>query len=294
MENATASKSSLIQNEVVHLREVSPGCFAVRIDNPPVNLIDPQVFAGLLAVKAFAEDLTHGVRVLVFESANPDFFVAHMDLSVDLAAINDAGSDSGPPGPAEIAQQWASLSHWLSTAPVVSIAILRGRARGIGYTLAATVDMRFASKENTRLCLPEVGFGALPDGGGLEWAQIQAGRARAMEFILSSEDFDADTAELYGLVNRSIPDAELDDFVYRLARRIASFNPAAIALVKSYLTKRQPVPLPEDLAETSVAAMSLPSSEAGQAIIGRILSKAGGLPFDYAVELDLPRLCDVD
>jgi enoyl-CoA hydratase/carnithine racemase len=208
--------------------------------------------------------------------------------------MKDAGSGGAMPDPAAIAQQWASLSHWFSTAPVVSIAILRGRARGIGYTLAATVDMRFASKENTRLCLPEVGFGALPDGGGLEWAQIHAGRARAMEFVLSADDFDGDTAELYGLVNRAIPDAELDDFVYRLARRIASFNPAAIALVKSYLTKRQPIPLPEDLAETSMAAMSLPMSEAGQAIIGRILSKAGGLPFDYAVELELPRLCDPD
>jgi len=264
------------------------------IDNPPVNLIDPQVFAGLLAVMAYAEDPTHDVRVLVIESANPDFFVAHMDLSVDLAALDAAGSDSGMPGPAEIAQQWAALSHWLSTAPVVSIAILRGRARGIGYTLAATVDMRFASRENTRLCLPEVGFGAIPDGGGLEWAQLQAGRARAMEFVLSADDFDGDTAERYGLVNRSIPDAELDDYVFRLARRIASFNPAAIALVKSYLTKRQPIPRPEDLLETSAAAMSLPSSEAGQAIIGRILAKAGGLPFDYAVELDLPRLCDAD
>src|SRR5882724_4622405 len=294
MENATVSNNSLIRSEVVRLREVSPGCFAVLIDNPPLNLIDPQVLAGLLAVKAFAEDSTHDVRVLVFESANPDFFVAHMDLSVDLPVFHGAGSDTGTPETPDIAQAWAALSHWLGTAPVISIAIWRGRARGVGFTLAATLDMRFASKENTRLCLPEVGFGALPDGGGLEWAQIRAGRARAMEFILSSEDFDADTAERYGLVNRSIPDAELDDFVYRLARRIASFNPAAIAMVKSYLTKRQPVPLPEDLAETSVAAMSLPTSEAGQAIIGRILAKAGGLPFDYAVELDLPRLCDVD
>jgi len=174
MENAAASTTSLIQNEVVHLREVSPGCFAVTDRQSTVNLIDPQVFAGLLAVQAFAEDPAHGVRVLVLESANPDFFVAHMDLSVDLEAINDAGSDSGRPGPAEIAQQWASLSHWLSTAPVVSIAILRGRARGVGYTLAATVDMRFASKENTRLCLPEVAFGALRTGEGSNGPKYKA------------------------------------------------------------------------------------------------------------------------
>ena len=294
MENATASNSSLIQNEVVSLREVSPGCFAVRIDNPPVNLIDPNVFAGLLAVKDFAEDPAHEVRVLVFESANPEFFVAHMDLSVDLAVFEGAGSNSDAPQPPDIAQVWGAFSHWLGTAPVVSIAILRGRARGVGFTLAATLDMRFASKENTRLCLPEVGFGGLPDGGGLEWAQLQAGRARAMEFVLSADDFDADTAELYGLVNRSIPDAELDDYVYRLARRIASFNPAAVAMVKQYLTRRQPIPLPDELADTSAAGMRLHTSGAAQASIGRILAKAGGIPFDYAVELDLPRLCDAD
>src|SRR5882757_5091103 len=90
MENATVSNNSLIRNEVVRLREVSPGCFAARIDNPPLNLIDPQVFAGLLAVKAYAEDPTHDVRVLIFESANPEFFVAHMDLSVDLEVFKDA------------------------------------------------------------------------------------------------------------------------------------------------------------------------------------------------------------
>jgi enoyl-CoA hydratase/carnithine racemase len=113
-----------------------------------------------------------------------------------------------------------------------------------------------------------------------------------MEFVLSSDDFDADTAELYGLVNRSIPDAELDAYVYRLARRIASFNPAAIAMVKSYLTKRQAIPLPADLADIGAAAGSLLSTDAGQAVVGRIMAKAGGVPFDYQTELDLPKLCD--
>jgi len=93
--------------------------------------------------------------------------------------------------------------------------------------------------------------------------------------ILSSEDFDADTAELYGLVNRSIPDAELDDFVYRLARRIASFNPAAIAMVKSYLTKRQPIPLPEIWPRRPWPRWACRRQKPGTAIIGRILAKAG-------------------
>jgi enoyl-CoA hydratase/carnithine racemase len=294
MDKATASEESLLQNEPVRLRQLSHGCFAVLIDNPPVNLVDPQVFARLFAVKAFAENPDNDVRVLIFESANPEFFVAHMDLSVDLPVFDGEGAGVDGPDPAEIGKAWVAFSHWLTTSPVVSIGILRGRARGVGFTLAATFDMRFASKENTRLCLPEVGIGALPDGGGLEWAQIQAGRARALEFMLSADDFDADTAELYGLVNRSIPDAELDDYVYRLGRRIASFNQAAVAMVKSCLTRRQPIPLPEDLADTSTAGMSLHSSEEAKASIARMLSKAGGIPFSYEVELDLPRLSDPD
>ncbi|HWG64005.1 MAG TPA: enoyl-CoA hydratase/isomerase family protein [Streptosporangiaceae bacterium] len=294
VENAAVSKNSLIQNQAVRLREISPGAFAVVIDNPPVNLVTQEVFAGLTAVKSFAEESPHDVRVLVFESANPEFFVSHVDLNVDLEAFNDPRPGSGMSEPSDIVQQWPAFSYWLGTAPVVSIAVLRGRARGFGYEFAASMDMRFASLENTQLCLPEVGFGGFPGGGGLEWAQIHAGRARAMEFVLSSDDFDADTAERYGLVNRSIPQAELDDYVYRLARRIASFNPAAIAMVKSYLTQRRPIPLPEELAETSDAAMGLQSSDAAQVIITRIISKAGGIPFDYAAELDLPKLCDAD
>jgi enoyl-CoA hydratase/carnithine racemase len=290
MENGAAAKESFIKNEAVRLRAISPGCFGVVIDNPPFNLIDSQVFAGLKAVKSFAEDAANDVRVLVFESANPEFFGAHLDLM---------GGDQGAPGqevnePMEIIQEWPAFSYWLGTAPVVSIAILRGRARGFAFAFAAAADMRFASKENTRLCLPEVGFGAFPGGGGIEWAQLHAGRARAMEFLLGSDDLDGATAELYGLVNRAMDDAELDEFVYRLGRRIASFTPASIAAVKSGLTKLQPIPLPEEMAGTLAVAGALQSSDAAQAVAMRIMTKAGGLPFSRAVELDLPRLCDVD
>ena len=285
MNHVDTSVGSLIHNDVVRLHEIAPGAFVVVIDNPPVNLVDSQVFAGLQSVKSFAEDSTNDVRVLVFESANPEFFINHVGLVI---------SDGDVSEPMEILQGWPAFSHWLSSSPVVTIVTLRGRAWGFGCEFAVSADMRFASKENTRLCLLEVGFGALPGGGGLEWSQLLAGRARAMEFVLSSDDFDADTLELYGLVNRSIPDAELDAYVYKLARRIASFNPAAVAMAKSYLTKRQPIPLPADLADTSAAAGSLLSTDAGQAIVARLISKAGGSPFGYEVELDLPKLCDVD
>jgi len=285
MNNAGTSEESLIRNDVVRLREVSAGCFAVVIDNPPFNLVDSQVFAGLRSVRSFAEDSANEVRVLVFESANPEFFINHVGLDI---------SDDGVSEPVAIQREWPAFSHWLSSSPVVTIAILRGRARGFGCEFALSADMRFASKENARIAMLEVGFGALPGGGGLEWSQLLAGRARAMEFVLSSDDFDADTAALYGLVNRSIPDAELDAYVYRLARRIASFNPAAVATVKSYLTKRQAIPLPADLADIGAVAGSLLATDEGQAVVARIMAKAGGVPFDHQVELDLPKLCDVD
>ena len=285
MNDLGTSGESLIRNDVVRLQEVSAGCFAVVIDNPPFNLVDSPVFAGLQAVRSFAEDSANEVSVLVFTSANPEFFINHVGLDI---------TDEGVSEPQVIHQEWPDFSHWLSASPVVTIAILRGRARGFGCEFALSADMRFASRENARIAMLEVGFGALPGGGGLEWSQLLAGRARAMEFVLSSDDFDADTAELYGLVNRSIPDAELDAQVYRLARRIASFNPAAVATVKSYLTRRQAIPLPADLAEIGAVAGSLLSTDAGRAVVARIMAKAGGVPFGHQVELDLPKLCDVD
>jgi enoyl-CoA hydratase/carnithine racemase len=253
-------------------------------------LVDSHVFAGLQAVKSFAEDPANDVRVFVFKSANPEFFLNHIGLVIS----DQEGSVGEVSEPLDIMQGWPGFSHWLSSSPVVTIVILRGRAWGFGGEFALSADMRFASKENTRLCMLEVGFGALPGGGGLEWSQLLAGRARAMEFVLSSDDLDADTLELYGLVNRSIPDTELDAYVDKFARRIASFNPAAVAMAKSYLTKRRPIPGPADLMDTSAAAGSLLSTEAGQAVVARLITKAGGSPFSHEVELDLPKLCDVD
>jgi enoyl-CoA hydratase/carnithine racemase len=278
-------EESLLENKVVRLRETAAGCFTVVIDNPPYNLVDSQVFAGLESVKSFAEDPANDVRVLVFKSANPEFFLNHVGLEISDGEVSE---------PLEIIEGWPAFSHWLSSSPVVTIVALRGRAWGFGCEFALSADMRFASKENSRLCLLEVGFGALPGGGGLEWSRLLAGRARAMEFVLSSDDLDADTLELYGLVNRSIPDADLDASVDKLARRIASFNPAGVAMAKRRLTKGQAVPLPADLAETSAAAGSLLSTAAGQAVVGRLMVKAGGVPFSKEVELDLPKLCDVD
>jgi enoyl-CoA hydratase/carnithine racemase len=97
--------------------------------------------------------------------------------------------------------------------------------------------MRFASRENTQLGQPEVGVGVHPGGGGTERLPHLVGRGRALEIILGANDFDGDTAERYGYVNRALPDSELDDFVDALARRIASFDRRAITAAKNLVNQ---------------------------------------------------------
>jgi enoyl-CoA hydratase/carnithine racemase len=120
----------------------------------------------------------------------------------------------------------------LTKVPVVSLARIRGCVRGVSSEFVLACDMRFASRENTKLGHPELGVGLHPGGGGTERLPHLVGRGRALEIVLSANDFDGDTAERYGYVNRSLPDAELDGFVDALARRIASFDRRALAAAK--------------------------------------------------------------
>jgi enoyl-CoA hydratase/carnithine racemase len=120
----------------------------------------------------------------------------------------------------------------LTKAPVVSLARIRGCVRGVSSDFVLACDMRFASRENTKLGHPELGVGLHPGGGGTERLPHLVGRGRALEIVLSANDFDGDTAERYGYVNRSLPDAELDGFVDALARRIGSFDRRALVAAK--------------------------------------------------------------
>src|SRR5256884_6122363 len=129
----------------------------------------------------------------------------------------------------------------LSKSPVVSIAKIRGRGRGVGSEFVLACDMRFASRENSVLAQVEVGAGVHPGGGGTERLPLLVGRGRALEIVLGANDFDGDTAERYGYVNRALPDTDLDGFVDVLARRFASFDRRAIAAAKNLINQ---VPLP--------------------------------------------------
>jgi enoyl-CoA hydratase/carnithine racemase len=207
------------------------GVLTVVIDAPPMNLIGPELVRDLVTLLSELES-DEDIRVMVLESADPKYFVPHVDLT-KVAEYTAEAAKAGGPDDASLGMLW----HKLSELPVVTIAKLRGRARGAGSELALACDMRFAARENAVLGQPEIGFGAPPGAGGVQHLGRLLGRGRAMEVILGAGDFDADVAERYGWVNRALPDAELDAFVARLARRIASFPVDAVQSTKRVLNQ---------------------------------------------------------
>jgi enoyl-CoA hydratase/carnithine racemase len=198
-------------------------------DYPPFNIVDATIFKGLQDLLA-RMDASPSLRVVLFESANREFYLAHFDLTGKTGNITTAVGPSGLP---ILMDTFVRLTK----SPVVSIAKIRGCVRGVSSEFVLACDMRFASRENTRLGQPEVGVGVHPGGGGTERLPHLVGRGRALEIVLGANDFDGDTAERYGYVNRALPDAELDGFVDALARRIASFDRRAIAGAKSLINQ---------------------------------------------------------
>lgn len=202
------------------------GIARVVIDNPPLNLLDAALLPDLDAfITEIADDAT--TKVIIFESADPEFFVAHGDMSfVDdpeaaAAAIRIAGDQTLNP--------MLRLHERLRQLPQITIGKLAGLARGGGSELLLAMDMRFAAIETAGLAQMEAAIGGIPGGGGTVYLPRLVGRARALEIILGARLFDATTAERYGLINRALPVAELDGFVDRLARRIATLAPGVVS-----------------------------------------------------------------
>lgn len=215
----------------LRVHPTDPGVLSVAIDAPPMNLIGPELVRDLVTLVTELES-SEDVRVVVLESADPEYFVPHVDLTKVREYTAEAAKAGGPDD-----ASLGMLLHKFSNLPVVLIAKLRGRARGAGSELLLACDMRFAALENAVIGQPEVGFGVWPGAGGIQHLARLLGRGRAMEAILGSDDFTADVAERYGWVNRALPDAELDEFVARLARRIASFPVEGVRAVKKELNE---------------------------------------------------------
>jgi len=217
---ATATKQ-------IFLARPSPYYWRVTFDHPPLNIFGPETIPQLNEIIT-ALETDKDVRVVVFDSAVRGFFLTHYDF---LAKPED--TTRMPPGPTGL-QPMPDMLVRLSRAPVVSIASIRGRATGVGSELALACDMRFASRERAILSHFEVGAGVVPGGGPMARLPRLIGRGRALEVLLGADDIPGDLAELYGYVNRSLPDADLDGFVESLATRISSFDKRAISETKRF------------------------------------------------------------
>lgn len=203
----------------------SAAYWRITFDNPPLNVMGPQLVREMRDIVT-AVETDKNVKVIVFDSAVDGFFLNHSDFLADFKELTDM-----PQGPTGL-EAWPDILVRITRMPVVSIALIRGRATGNGSEIALACDMSFASREKARLSQWEVGVGLVAGGGPMARLPGLMGRQRALEVLLSSDDIDADLAAAYGYVNRSLPDAVIDDFVDALANRIASFDKWAIANTK--------------------------------------------------------------
>lgn len=220
----------------IALQRPAPGLWRATFANPPINLVDPDTIGDIAALIGMLETDPE-VRVILFDSADPDFFLAHYDVLADKART--AAMAPGPTG----LHPWLDILVRISRAPVVSIAKIRGRARGAGSEFALSCDMRFASAEKAILGQFEMGLGVVPGGNPMARLAGLMGRGRALEVVLGAEDFPGPLAERYGYVNRALPDAELDAFVDGFAARLAGFDKQALVLAKRLVDAET---LPED------------------------------------------------
>jgi len=212
---------------------IDDGVAWVTIDHPPINLFDMVLIMDMLGV---GEELEKdpAVRVVVFESADPDFFIAHADVELIQTL-----PETAPPKPSELGFFHAMVDR-MRTMPKATIAKIEGIARGGGSELVLSCDMRFGALGKCVLAQPEVALGIIPGGSGTQRLPRLVGRARALEIILGCDDVSADLAERWGYLNRALPPSELGPFVERLARRIASFPAEAIALAKRSVNAADP------------------------------------------------------
>ena len=254
----------------VRLTRPSPAYWRVTMDNPPVNVMGPEMVRQFQDVINAIEADEH-VRVVVFDSAVDDYSLNHSDFMAKLEDLT-----SMPAGPTGL-PPWPDFLVRLTRAPIASIALIRGRATGNGSEIALACDMSFASREKAIISQWEVGVGMVAGGGPMARLPQLIGRNRALEVLLSSEDIRGEQAEAYGYVNRALPDAELDAFVEALATRIAQFDKWAIANTKRLVNTS----LPPDVEigagwDACIASLGRPAAQAGiKALNARGFHKPG-------------------
>jgi enoyl-CoA hydratase/carnithine racemase len=242
------------------------GVCHVTISNPPVNVMTAELYQDLVAVTE-ALEMDDTIKVVVFQSADPDFFIAHFDVSLILTFPAD--------GPAEKATKLSpfhEMCERVRTMPKATIVKMAGRAGGGGNEFAASCDMRFGVKGKTIINQMEVPLGILPGGSGTQRLPRLVGRGRAMEICLGGDDIDAQTCEAWGYLNRIFSSAEeMSDFVDALAARIASWPAEAIALCKTSINNAE-LPIMEGLLEEAYLFQQTLRTEGAQTNMRRAMA----------------------
>jgi enoyl-CoA hydratase/carnithine racemase len=257
---------------------VEDGIASATIDHPPINLFDAAL---VVEMDRFGREVAADpeVRVVVVDSANPEFFIAHADVNLILQLPSEAQEP-----PSELPFFTAMVERF-RTMPKITIAVIEGRARGGGSELVLGMDMRFAALGRARLAQPEVALGIIPGGGGTQRLPRLVGRSRALEVIAGCADIDAEVAERWGYVNRALPPDELRPFVDALARRIASFPVEAVAHAKAAVLAAEPDPVPGLLEEARRFNDTLALEETRGRMEGFLA--AGGQTREVELDLDL-------
>jgi enoyl-CoA hydratase/carnithine racemase len=265
-----ATENAATKPAQLRLTRQSAAYWRVTIDNPPINVMGPEMVREFQEIISKIESDEH-LRVVVFDSAVDDYFLNHSDFTTKLEDLTSMpnGTTGLPP--------WPDFLVRLSRVPVVSIALIRGRATGNGSEITLACDMSFASREKTIISQWEVGVGMVAGGGPMARLPRLIGRNRALEILLSSEDITGEQAEAYGYINRALPDADLDTFVEALATRIAKFDKWAIAETKRLVNTS----LPPDVElgagwDACIASLGRPAAQDGiKALMARGFHKPG-------------------
>jgi enoyl-CoA hydratase/carnithine racemase len=235
-----------------------------EIDAPPMNLLGPELVRDLVSLIRFAE-ADDSLNVVVFKSADPDYFISHVDLTRVAEYRAEAAVLTGE---ASI----ASLFRHLSASRLVTIAQIEGRVRGGGSEFVLACDMRFAARGRAIFGQFEPAFGQIPGGGAAQYLTRLMGRARALEVLLTADDYDADLAERYGWINRALSAAELDDFVTTLAHRVGAFPSAGHATVKDRVNAISLAPLEDFRRDSDLFTERVQSAET-QRLIRRAMKR---------------------
>lgn len=261
-------------------------CFRLRFDSgvafaainhPPINLLD-EILSQEFDTLGKELEADESVRVVVFESALPEFFIAHSGLG----RVGNASKIVSHTRSFRLTQ---TIGERFRNMPKVTIAKIEGRARGGGSEIALAVDMCFAALGKAIFGHPEVAVGLVPGGGATQRLPRLIGRGRALEVLLGCNDLSADLAERYGYINRALPPDELTPFVERLAYRIASFPPHAIAHAKAAVDTGAFGSIAEGLlVEAHESDLSV-ASEVTQARVREALS-AGAETYEGELEMD--------